>query len=149
MTVSKKQLKKAIHRLKMDGKTPVEVINFISDKILINETNKEHINSNEVENPFKSDSLLRFDTSKLGGLMNNVYFNTGNGLLIKKTFNILCSNFKNLTNRSFPLTYEETNEVITLIKNKCILDAIKLFKNTSMYGLRESKDIIDGIRKNI
>lgn len=149
MTVSKKQLKKAIHRLRMDGKTPVEVINFISDKILINETNKEHINSNEAEKSVKSDVLLRFDTSKLDGLMNNVYFNTGNGLLIKKTFNILCSNFKNLTNRSFPLTYEETNEVITLIKSKCILQAIKLFKNISMYGLRESKDIIDSIRKNI
>lgn len=149
MTVSKKQLKKAIHRLKMDGKTPVEVINFISDKILINETNKEHMNSNEAEKSVKSDVLLRFDTSKLDGLMNNVYFNTGNGLLIKKTFNILCSNFKNLTNRSFPLTYEETNEVITLIKSKCILQAIKLFKNISMYGLRETKDIIDSIRKNI
>lgn len=149
MTVSKKQLKKAIHRLRMDGKTPVEVINFINDKIFMIDINKENINSNEIEKSVKSDILLRFDTSKLDGLMNNVYFNTGNGLLIKKTFNILCSNFKNLTNRSFPLTYEETNEVISLLKNKCILDAIKLFKNTSMYGLRESKDIIDGIRKNI
>lgn len=146
MTVSKKQLKKAIHRLKMDGKTPVEVINFISNKILINDINS---NVSEIEKPVKSDVPLRFNTSQLEGLMNNVYFNTGNGLLIKKTFNILCSNFKNLTNRSFPLTYEETNEVISLLKNKCILDAIKLFKNTSMYGLRESKDIIDGIRKNI
>lgn len=149
MAVSKKQLKKAIHRLRMDGKTPVEVINFINDKILITDINREKVDTNEVEKSFKSDSLLRFDTSKLDGLMNNVYFNIGNGLLIKKTFNILCSNFKNLTNRSFPLTYEETNEVIYLLKNKCILDAIKLFKNISMYGLRESKDIIDGIRKII
>lgn len=149
MTVSKKQLKKAIHRLRMDGKTPVEVINFINDKIFMIDINKENINSNEIEKSVKSDILLRFDTSKLDGLMNNVYFNMENGLLTKKTFNILCSNFKNLTNRSFPLTYEETNEVISLLKNKCILDAIKLFKNTSMYGLRESKDIIDGIRKNI
>lgn len=146
MTVSKKQLKKAIHRLRMDGKTPVEVINFISDKILINDINS---NVSEIEKPVKSDVPLRFNTSQLEGLMNNVYFNTGNGLLIKKTFNILCSNFKNLTNRSFPLTYEETNEVITLIKSRCILQAIKLFKNLSMYGLKETKDIIDSIRKNI
>lgn len=133
----------------MDGKTPVEVINFINDKIFMIDINKENINSNEIEKSVKSDILLRFDTSKLDGLMNNVYFNMENGLLTKKTFNILCSNFKNLTNRSFPLTYEETNEVISLLKNKCILDAIKLFKNISMYGLRESKDIIDGIRKII
>lgn len=146
MTVSKKQLKKAIHRLKMDGKTPVEVINFISDKILINDINS---NVSEIEKPVKSDVLLRFNTSQLGGLMNNVYFNTGNGLLIKKTFNILCSNFKNLTNRSFPLTYEETNEIISLLKNGFILQAVKSFKDMSMYGLRESKDIIDSMRKNI
>lgn len=139
-------MKKAIHRLKIDGKTPVEVINFISDKILMNDINS---NNSEIEKSIKSDILLRFNTSQLGGLMNNVYFNTGNGLLIKKTFNILCSNFKNLTNRSFPLTYEETNEIISLLKSGCILQAVKLFKDMSMYGLRESKDIIDSMRKNI
>lgn len=146
MTVSKKQLRKAIHRLKMDGKTPVEVIDFISDRILMNNVNS---NVSEIEKPVQSDTLIRFDTSQLGGLMDNVYFNTGNGLLIKRTFNILCSNFKNLTNRSFPLTYEETNEVISLLKNKNPMEAVKLFKKISLYGLKESKDIIDGIKKYI
>ena len=41
MSVSRKQIKKAIHRLRVDGKTPNEVIEFIMNKLCENVSKNE------------------------------------------------------------------------------------------------------------
>lgn len=81
-------------------------------------------------------STILSDVSNLKGIMNGITFNTGNGLLIKRTYNTLCNNFKRITKKQFPLSYEETNEVI---------QAVKLIKINSGLGLRESKNILDAM----
>ena len=140
MSVSRKQIKKAIHRLRVDGKTPNEVIEFIMNKLC------ENVSKNESQK-FQEEyqRAIKVDTSKLSGLMNGVTFNTGNGLLTKRTYNVLCHNFKTLTKTEFPLSYEDTNEMIKVLRDRNRLQALKLVKINSGLGLRESKDIIDKI----
>lgn len=137
MAVSKVQLSNAIERLKVDAKTPAEVIEYITNKLL---------NSN---NENYDDEFIRFDTSNLDGLMDNVYFNTGNGLLIKRNYRTLCMNFEKITSRVFPLTLNELNDVIKLILNQDIMESVKTFKKYSRYGFRQSKDIVDAIRNGL
>lgn len=88
-------------------------------------------------------STILSDVSNLKGIMNGITFNTGNGLLIKRTYNTLCNNFKRITKKQFPLSYEETNEVIQAVKDGNKLQAVKLIKINSGLGLRESKNILD------
>lgn len=126
MGISRKQIKKAIHRLRVDGKTPHDVIDFINKKLL-------------------PTSTILSDVSNLKGIMNGITFNTGNGLLIKRTYNTLCNNFKRITKKQFPLSYEETNEVIQAAKDGNKLQAVKLIKINSGLGLRESKNILDAM----
>lgn len=140
MSVSRKQIKKAIHRLRVDGKTPNEVIEFIMNKLCENVSKNE---SQKIQEEYQR--AIKVDTSKLSGLMNGVTFNTGNGLLIKRTYNVLCHNFKTITKTEFPLSYEDTNEMIKVLRDRNRLQAVKLVKINSGLGLRESKDIIDEI----
>lgn len=90
-------------------------------------------------------STILSDVSNLKGIMNGITFNTGNGLLIKRTYNTLCNNFKRITKKQFPLSYEETNEVIQAVKDGNKLQAVKLIKINSGLGLRESKNILDAM----
>ena len=43
MGISRKQIKKAIHRLRVDGKTPHDVIDFINKKLCTNNVEFEEI----------------------------------------------------------------------------------------------------------
>lgn len=43
MGISRKQIKKAIHRLRVDGKTPHDVIDFINKKLCTNKVEFEEI----------------------------------------------------------------------------------------------------------
>lgn len=145
MTISRKQIKKAIHRLKVDGKTPHDVINFIYENLCVNRTKFEEI-QNCVENKTFLSTTTNFkDASYLKGIMNGVSFNTTNGLLIKASYNTLCSNFKRITKIQFPLSYEKTNELFQAVKNGAKLQAVKLIAENSKFGLRNSKIIVDAI----
>lgn len=52
---------------------------------------------------------------------------------------------KKITKKQFPLSYEETNEVIQAVKDGNKLQAVKLIKINSGLGLRESKNILDAM----
>lgn len=136
MAISKKQIKKAIHRLRVDGKTPHDVIDFIYKKLCVSDVESDEKRNCNGEKMLSSTSSILSDVSNLKGIMNGITFNTGNGLLIKRTYNTLCNNFKRITKKQFPLSYEETNEMI---------QAVKLIKINSGLGLRESKNILDAM----
>lgn len=143
MGISRKQIKKAIHRLRVDGKTPHDVIDFINKKLCTNKVEFEEIQNCGDNKILLPTSTILSDVSNLKGIMNGITFNTGNGLLIKRTYNTLCNNFKRITKKQFPLSYEETNEVIQAVKDGNKLQAVKLIKINSGLGLRESKNILD------
>lgn len=145
MGISRKQIKKAIHRLRVDGKTPHDVIVFINKKLCTNKVEFEEIQNCGDNKILLPTSTILSDVSNLKGIMNGITFNTGNGLLIKRTYNTLCNNFKRITKKQFPLSYEETNEVIQAVKDGNKLQAVKLIKINSGLGLRESKNILDAM----
>lgn len=94
MGISRKQIKKAIHRLRVDGKTPHDVIDFINKKLYTNKVEFEEIQNCGDNKILLPTSTILSDVSNLKGIMNGITFNTGNGLLIKRTYNTLCNNFK-------------------------------------------------------
>nr|UVY03200.1 MAG: hypothetical protein [Bacteriophage sp.]UWD58594.1 MAG: hypothetical protein [Bacteriophage sp.] len=145
MAISKKQIKKAIHRLRVDGKTPHDVIDFIYKKLCVSDVESDEKRNCNGEKMLSSTSSILSDVSNLKGIMNGITFNTGNGLLIKRTYNTLCNNFKRITKKQFPLSYEETNEMIQAVKDGNKLQAVKLIKINSGLGLRESKNILDAM----
>lgn len=145
MGISRKQIKKAIHRLRVGGKTPHDVIDFINKKLCTNKVEFEEIQNCGDNKILLPTSTILSDVSNLKGIMNGITFNTGNGLLIKRTYNTLCNNFKRITKKQFPLSYEETNEVIQAVKDGNKLQAMKLIKINSGLGLRESKNILDAM----
>lgn len=145
MGISRKQIKKAIHRLRVYGKTPHDVIDFINKKLCTNKVEFEEIQNCGDNKILLPTSTILSDVSNLKGIMNGITFNTGNGLLIKRTYNTLCNNFKRITKKQFPLSYEETNEVIQAVKDGNKLQAVKLIKINSGLGLRESKNILDAM----
>lgn len=145
MGISRKQIKKAIHRLRVDGKTLHDVIDFINKKLCTNKVEFEEIQNCGDNKILLPTSTILSDVSNLKGIMNGITFNTGNGLLIKRTYNTLCNNFKRITKKQFPLSYEETNEVIQAVKDGNKLQAVKLIKINSGLGLRESKNILDAM----
>lgn len=143
MSVSNKKLKKAIYRLKVDGKTPVEVIDFIYKNLVKKTVTKSVVNTRTT---LPTSSVLN---DSFNGIMNNVSLNCGNSLLIKRTYKILCDNYLNIVKKTFPMSYDETNQVIKLIRENSKLQAVKLVIEFSKYGLKDSKFLVDELSRHI
>lgn len=112
--VRNKDIKKALYRLRMDGKTPIEVINAIGKTML-------KTSSTIVEYP-KVNNVVGCDN---------------------KSFKRLSSSFKTKFNINFPLNKSQLEATVSVAKKNGKLHAIKFVKDLTKLGLRESKDTID------
>ena len=72
MGISRKQIKKAIHRLRVDGKTPHDVIDFINKKLCTNKVEFEEIQNCGDNKILLPTSTILSDVSNLKGIMNGI-----------------------------------------------------------------------------
>lgn len=112
--VRNKDIKKALYRLRMDGKTPIEVINAIGKTML-------KTSSTIVEYP-KVNNVVDCDN---------------------KSFKRLSSSFKARFNINFPLNKSQLEATVSVAKKNGKLHALKFVKDLTKLGLRESKNTID------
>lgn len=147
MSVSNKKIRKALYRLRVDGNTPIEVINYIEEKLIKNISNVK--TTSKQVTPIISLLSDKFKDNSFNGIMNNVSLNEENGLLIKHSYKLLCDNFKNVTKNNFPMSCDETNRIIQLIKGGSKLQAVKSVKDFSNYGLAGSKYLVDELSRFI
>lgn len=143
MNASNKELKKAIYRLKVDGKTPIEVIDFIYGKLIKKSVAKPLVNT-ETTLPTSSDLNNSFN-----GIMNNVQISCDNDLLNKQAYKTLCDNYSKIVKKSFPMSYDETYQVFKLIREGVKLQAVKSVMVYSKYGLKDSKFLVDEFSRHI
>lgn len=142
--VRRKELKKALYLLKKYNQTPIEVIEYMSEKLLTVETNK---NDNIKNSSDYNYGYLTMTNDMVREIAKNFPCNTcKNNIISKKGFNKFRNIFKDITNNIFEVSYETFEKADSMVINNQPLEAVKEIKTNTKYDLRNSKLIIDCLR---
>lgn len=120
--VRNKDIRKALYRLKMDGKTPNEVINAIRDAMLKGTEDKKVFIST-IKPAIKSGKINR------------------------SRFNIISNAYKTEFGNKLPLSFSQTGLIVDNIIGGKKLNAMKFVKDLTNFSLKDSKDVVDFLSK--
>lgn len=139
--VRRKDLKKALYLLKKYNQTPIEVIEYIENKLFANES--VNINENDVQPLNKTINIGECEYMKL---IDGIATRNNGKTLSKGEFNKFKYNFWSITGEPINLKYEDFVRAEKYTIDGMYLNAVKHVKDATSYNLVTSKRITDALR---